>query len=197
MHNIIANENTQTEFFGKSSKSGIFTVVNAATLVIGGVSNFHDNYGSVFKVINTKIKLSGSLKFLRNEGESGAAFNLYGSSHFYLVDGLHAIFINNTVLAKGGAIYAYDHTTNQCIFKIHKIATMTFINNTVGLSGSSIYSNNMYKCDDNGKIRTHQQSLAIYNSSFTFISSSPLHHIATPSFSIRSLQKCIIIFEAA
>ena len=121
MRNIIANKNTQTEFFGKSSKSGIFTVVNAATLVIGGVSNFHDNYGSVFKVINTKIKLSGSLKFLRNEGESGAAFNHYGSSHFYLVDGLHAIFINNTVLAKGGAIYAYDHTTNQCIFKTHKL----------------------------------------------------------------------------
>ena len=46
--NIIANENTQTEFFGKSSKSGIFTVVSAATLVIGDVSNFHDNYGSVF-----------------------------------------------------------------------------------------------------------------------------------------------------
>ena len=184
MHNIIANKNTQTEFFGESSRSGIFTVINAATLVIGGVSNFHDNYGSVFKVINAKIKLSGNLTFLRNKGESGAAFNLHGSSHFYLDDALKAIFINNTALAKGGAIYAYDHTTNQCIFKAHKITTMTFINNTAGQSGSSIYSNNMYKCDDNGKVRTHQQSLAIYNSSFTFISSSPFHHIATPSFQL-------------
>ena len=68
MHNITANKNTQTEFFGKSLRSGIFTVVNAATLVIGGVSKFHDNYGSVFNVINTKIKLSGSLTFTGNGG---------------------------------------------------------------------------------------------------------------------------------
>ena len=182
MHNITANKNTQTEFFGKSSRSGIFTVVNAATLVIGGVSNFHDNYGSVFNVINTKIKLSGSLTFTGNGAKSGAAFNIIGYSHFHLDEGLCASFINNAAQTIGGAIYAYDDNSNQCIFKAHEVTTMTFINNTAGQSGSSIYSNNMYECVEYGKARTQNQSMVFYNSTFSFVSFSLLNHISTPSF---------------
>ena len=188
--NINASNNTLTNVRIANSRNAVFSIQNLAALRIGGVSNFYDNYGSVFKVIDTKIELSGNLTFLRNRAESGAAFNLNGNTHFYPeVPGneYNVTFIDNVAVTKGGAIYANDDTSNLCIFQMLSNKTkMTFINNTAGKSGSSIYSNNMFQCDrsGSGQLQKTKQSLSLYNLTFTFVSSSHLHDISTPSFTL-------------
>ena len=191
--NINASNNTLTNVRIANSRNAVFSIQNLAALRIGGVSNFSDNYGSVFKVIDTKIELSGNLTFLRNRAESGAAFNLNGNTHFYPeVPGneYNVTFIDNVAVTKGGAIYANDDTSNLCIFQMLSNKTkMTFINNTAGKSGSSIYSNNMFQChrydvSGTGQLEEAKQSLSLYNLTFNFVSSSHLHDISTPSFTL-------------
>uniref|UniRef100_A0A1X7UGI3 Uncharacterized protein n=1 Tax=Amphimedon queenslandica TaxID=400682 RepID=A0A1X7UGI3_AMPQE len=187
---IMAYNNTIASVKISSYKDALFLIYNAATLRLGGISNFSNNYGSVFKVINTKIELSGNLTFLRNKAESGAAFNLNGNTHIYPEvpgNGYNVTFIDNVAVTKGGAIYANDDTSNLCIFQMLSNKTkMTFINNTAGISGSSIYSNNMFHCYASGfgSLQTTKQMLSLYFISFNFISSSQLHNISTPSFTL-------------
>ena len=187
---IIAYNNTFIDVKIASYKDALFLIHNAAILRIGGVSNFSDNYGSVFKVIDTKIELSGNLTFSRNKAESGAAFNLNGNTHIYPEvpgNGYNVTFIDNVAVTKGGAIYANDDTSNLCIFQMLSNKTrMTFINNTASISGSSIYSNNMFHCYASGSrsFQTTRQMLSLYYLSFTFVSSSDLHSISTPFFTL-------------
>ena len=190
--NINACNNTLINVRIANSRNALFLIHNAATLEVGGVSNFYDNYGSVFKVIDTKIELSGNLTFSGNKAESGAAFNLNGNTHFYPEvpgNGYNVTFINNVAVTKGGAIYANDDTSNLCIFQMLSNKTkMTFINNNAGKSGSSIYSNNIFQCDQynesgSGHPQKTNYSLSLYN--LTFLFPSPhLHDISTPSFTL-------------
>ena len=191
--NINVSNNMFTDVTATNSRNAVFKIQNLATLKIGGVSYFHDNYGSVFKVIDTKIELSGNLTFSRNKAESGAAFNLNGNTHIYPEvpgKGYNVTFIDNVAVTKGGAIYANDDTSNLCTFQMLSNKTkMTFIDNTAGKSGSSIYSNNMFQCYryneiGSGQLQKAKQSLSLYNLTFTFVSSSHLHSISTPSFTL-------------
>ena len=188
LENIVADKNSQAGIISGSSRGSVFYVRNAATLAIRGISHFYDNYGSVFKAIDTKIKLSGTLMFARNHAECGAAFNLHGNSHFDLSHDLNATFIDNTALSKGGAIYVYDEDSSHCIFttsfkKITK-CLMTFINNEADESGSSIYGNNMYSCDLSGRTQEYSTLDKFYKSIFNFSSTSHLNDISTPSFEL-------------
>ena len=185
LKNIIAFQNIQFRLFRAYSRVGLFTVVNGNILSLSGNNIFHDNFGSVFDITNTAVKLNGHMLFLNNKGERAPAFSLNGYSHFHLADGLNASFINNAALSEGGAIYAYDDTSNQCMFqtdtnKFDNIV-MTFINNTAAYSGSSIYSNNLYECDlSSGQHRNANNSVALYNRIFKFSSVSHLNNISTP-----------------
>ena len=72
---------------------------------------------------------------------------LAGSSRFILQDGLNATFIHNVALENGGAIYASNDITSECMFSpIDANGTMLFINNSASNSGNSIFSNNLYNC---------------------------------------------------
>ena len=194
--NIEVSNKTLTDVKTINSRKAVFKIKNLATLKIGGNSNFSDNYGSVFEVIDTKIELSGNLTFSRNKAESGAAFNLNGNTHIYPevsgngINGYNVTFIDNVAVTKGGAIYANDDTSNLCIFQMLSNKTnVMFINNTAGKSGSSIYSNNMFQCFrynefGSGQLQKTKQSLLLYNLTFTFVSSSHLHNISSPSFTL-------------
>ena len=185
LNNITSFNNVQLRLFGAKSRGGLFTVLNGNTLSLLGNNRFFDNFGSVFDITNTAVKLNGHMLFLNNKGEIAPAFLLNGYSHFHLTDGLNASFVNNTALSEGGAIYAYDDTSNQCMFqtdtnKFDNIV-MTFINNTAAYSGSSIYSNNLYECDlSSGQHRNASNSVALYNRIFKFSSVSHLNNISTP-----------------
>ena len=158
LKNVIAYKNSQRSLSTSLSKAGMFTMVNVKFLYLTGFNScYHDNSGSVFEVIDTSIILDGNMLFEGNRGERGAVFKLYGSSTFYLNNGLRATFINNIAHRKGGAIFAQDDTheiikqcTFQFLYPLQNISalniSMIFINNTAGLSGSSIFSTNLYNC---------------------------------------------------
>ena len=86
------------------------------SLFLIGSSSFTDNQGSVFGVFNTKILLEGILHFSNNFAYIGSVFNVIGFSWFILNDGLNAKFIGNSAVTKGGAIYAYNEQTQECMF---------------------------------------------------------------------------------
>lgn len=113
---ITAFNNSQAKVFSPNAKAGMFTLFNAGEVSFNGFNDFHDNFGSVFEVTNTRINLNGTLVFYRNRGKNGPAFKLLGNSHLHLADGLNATFIDNLALMKGGAIYAYDFMSDECIF---------------------------------------------------------------------------------
>ena len=72
---------------------------------------------------------------------------LTGFSRFILYNGLEATFTGNVALTDGGAIYAYNGITSECMFTpIDANGTMLFINNSATYSGNSIFSNNLYNC---------------------------------------------------
>ena len=148
MEDITAKKNFQNHEFDRSYRISLFAIQNIGNLLLNGSSSFTDNYGSVFGVLNTKIVLEGMLHFENNSAYTGSVFNVIGSSWFILNDGLNAKFIGNSAVTKGGAIYAYNEQTQECMFTAPDGSniSMLFHDNTASYSGSSIFSNNLYNC---------------------------------------------------
>ena len=186
LNNITAYNNAQTNFLSTNARAGMFTLFNAGVLSITGVNTFYDNFGSVFEVTDTTITMAGNITFTRNRGEKGPAFKLLDNSQLYLAKGLNAIFIENTALKKGGAIFAYDDSSDKCTFMINASnisqVHITFINNTAGDSGSSIYSNSLYHCENTfGTILDATELSSIYKAIFSFVSYSHLNNMSNPN----------------
>ena len=149
---ITAMENNQqSNLYSRDYQKSIFVIENFDYIFLNGSSIYSNNFGSVFGILNTKVVLGGQLHFENNTGNSGSAFMLTGSSRFILQDGVIATFIHNVALENGGAIYAYNSVTSECMFTptdLNCINTMLlkFINNIATNSGKSIFSNNLYNC---------------------------------------------------
>ena len=150
MKDITAVKNSQfseRSFYYAADHKSIFAIENFDILYLSGNSSYMDNNGSVFSAINTKVILSGQLLFENNTGIMGTAFSLIGSSRFILQDGLVAVFNGNLAYTTGGAIYAYNDITNECMFTPNgSNISMLFRHNTATYSGNSIFSNNLYNC---------------------------------------------------
>ena len=148
--NITALENNhQSGLYSRYYQKGIFVIENFDYIFLNGISIYSNNLGSVFGILNTKVVLGGQLLFENNTGNSGSAFMLTGSSRFILQDGLNATFIHNVALENGGAIYAYNSVTSECMFTptdLNNTRLLKFINNSASFSGNSIFSNNLYNC---------------------------------------------------
>ena len=150
MEKITAEKNVQNSEFAHSYGISLFAVQRIGSLFLNGSSFFTDNQGSVFGVFNTKILLEGILHFSNNFAYIGSVFNVIGFSWFILNDGLNAKFIGNSAVTKGGAIYAYNEQTQECMFTAPNGSnniSMLFHDNTASYSGSSIFSNNLYNCE--------------------------------------------------
>ena len=144
--NAVRN-NQLREFYSRDYHQSIFVIENFDYILLTGNSTYTNNYGSVFGISNTKVILDGRLHFENNTGNSGSAFMLTGSSRFILKDGLNATFIHNVAFTTGGAIYAYNDITSECMFTANgSNVTMLFIDNSATYSGNSIFSNNLYSC---------------------------------------------------
>ena len=145
---ITAVRNIQLlSLYTRDYHQSIFVIENFDYIFLTGNSTYTNNRGSVFGISNTKVILDGRLHFENNTGNSGSAFMLTGSSRFILKDGLYATFIHNVAFTTGGAIYAYNDITSECMFTASgPNVTMLFINNSAIYSGNSIFSNNLYSC---------------------------------------------------
>ena len=166
MENITAEKNFQYQEFEHPSRICLFAIQNIGSLLLNGSSSFTDNYGSVFGVFNTNIVLEGMLHFKNNAAYFGSFFNMIGSSWFILNDGLIANFIGNSAVTKGGAIYAYNEQTQECMFTAPNGSnniSMLFHDNTASYSGSSIFSNNLYNCEAGNKSLTPLEAKTFYH----------------------------------
>ena len=166
MENITAEKNFQNHEFQLPYRISLFAVQNIGSLLLNGSSSFTDNYGSVFGVLNTKIVLEGLLNFTNNFAYIGSVFNVIGSSWFILNDGLNAKFIGNSAVTKGGAIYAYNEQTQECMFTAPNGSnniSMLFHDNTASYSGSSIFSNNLYNCKAGYTFLTPSEAKTFYH----------------------------------
>ena len=164
MENITAENNIQLIEFERTYKNSIFSIQNIGNLFLNGTSSFFYNIGSVFGVLNTKIVLAGTLIFKNNSAYIGSAFNVIGSSWFILNDGLDAKFIGNSAVTIGGAIYAYNEQTDECMFTSNgSNIGMFFYNNTASYSGSSIFSNNLYNCSAGKKFINLSEAKSFYH----------------------------------
>ena len=165
MENITAEKNVQNHQFQHHGIS-LFAVQNIGSLLLNGSSSFTDNYGSVFGVLNTKIVLEGMLHFKNNFAYIGSVFNVIGSSWFILNDGIIANFSGNSAVTKGGAIYAYNEQTHECMFTAPNGSyniSMLFEDNTASYSGSSIFSNNLYNCVARNTFLTPLEAKTFYH----------------------------------
>ena len=149
LSDITAVRNIQlSNLYTRDYHQSIFVVENFDYMLLTGNSTYTNNLASVFGISNTKVILDGQLHFENNTGNSGSAFMLTGSSRFILKDGLYATFIHNVAFTTGGAIYAYNDITSECMFTsaTGSNVTMLFINNSATYSGNAIFSNNLYSC---------------------------------------------------
>ena len=142
--------NQRNSLYSRDYQKGIFVIENFDYIFLNGSSIYSKNFLSVFDILNTKVVLGGQLLFENNTGNSGSAFMLTGFSRFILQDGLNATFIHNVAFENGGAIYAYNSVTSECMFTPTDLGINTmllkFINNSATNSGNSIFSNNLYNC---------------------------------------------------
>ena len=166
MEDITAKKNFQIRDFRFTYIISLFAVQNIGSLLLNGSSSFTDNYGSVFDVLNIKIVLEGMLHFKNNFAYTGSVFNVIGSSWFILNDDLIANFSGNSAVTKGGAIYAYNEQTQECMFTAPNGSnniSMFFEDNTASYSGSSIFSNNLYNCKAEYTFLTPSEAKIFYH----------------------------------
>ena len=160
LESIKAIDNEGTEVTFKSLQNGtvpisLFYFTNVYITISGSADNpsiFSNNYGSVFRVLESCVTLQGYLYFTNNIANRGPAFMLEFNSVLYLMNELKANFINNTAQSVGGAIYASgDLFQNNCTFQHFNMSLVSnislyFANNTATLAGDAIYSTNLYNC---------------------------------------------------
>ena len=184
LENTNAKDNCQNGFkqIHDHSSSGIFSFFNLPRVEICGVSNFHDNKGSVIYSGNSNIYLSGNIAFINNAAVFGSAIRMKGQGQLHFSSGLHALFQNNTAEKLGGALYLQKDSTpfdELCAMNISSDVNykdIRFIDNQAVDGGSSIYAHPLYFCYNdynNGDYITvdNQSDNDYYNQNFFFINS--------------------------
>ena len=154
-------------------------------------SVFFGHQRSVIRAIDTDVFLNGSVKFLNNRAQKGAALLLTDNSHLFFVHPSQVLFENNTALQAGGAIFSSSLSGPQCgiqfitpsftqqtraqtVFSPEDLQTLNFSISFVGNTaptGNSIFSAALYNCTVYSESITQISSdsiFLVYQSLFTF-----------------------------
>ena len=132
------------------------TIINWNNVTFRGNSNFTENKSPVIAAYKSNMHMTGQLLFSKNTGVMGAAIQLF-FSFLILHEPLIAIFLNNSALLYGGAIYADNVVIpghHRCVIQINtnKIdlqnidIILKFKGNIAGLAGNNIYATPLYNC---------------------------------------------------
>ena len=99
--NVIVTQQNWT-----SRLHGVGTVyTEAVPLVFAGTTVFDSNRGSALMISSTTVTLVDSVMFRNGHALLGGAIFLTGLSRVTLTPNVHVLFVNNTALQVGGAIY--------------------------------------------------------------------------------------------
>ena len=120
-------------------------------------STFSNNKGTALHLLISRLYLLGTILFMNNTANSGAAI-YFEEVHSILGYG-DLLFIDNSAIHRGGALY-FNLVTDYCnVFT--KPFSATFINNSAKIAGNAIYFSIPHSC----KIITHTND----KSSFLYV----------------------------
>ena len=131
--------------------------------------SFEANNITALTVVQSKVRISGNVKFTGNTAFRGAAMTFTQGGKMIVSEDGHITFKNNYARITGGAIYlttTYAKTqiyprrdslkvSTECFIQVEGHYThhgLTFMNNTAGLGGNELYGGGLqYACNDNCK----------------------------------------------
>ena len=171
--------------------------VQHSTVVLSGISQLTDtNQSSAISSYFSNITLSGVVTFANNRGIRGGAMALYLST-LYLAPGTNVLFINNSAMETGGAIYvdpsltphqlllimeqvsfpetATEDIRPRCFYQLLNCSvdanyTFSFANNSAVNGGDDIYGASLQFHQGSGKCNLN---VSINNSGISSVSSDP------------------------
>lgn len=200
MTDVFVDNNSQD--FGRSAvitqtNSSHFLLSRLGRVDIVGLSSrgstFVNNFGSVFDVFATDVRLSGNITFINNLATQGAAFLLRSDSHIIMVENSTILFKNNSAFLDGGAIYAYDTGTENyvCVLQVDSDKrnlssinlNVIFDGNTANKSGPSTYASPIQQCFQT-RVHVFPRYLSsLYSHIFTF-KVNTTQALASPAISV-------------
>ncbi|XP_065908670.1 uncharacterized protein [Dysidea avara] len=107
-------------------------------------SNFSNNFGVSLFLTKCNLVLSGDILFVNNTANSGPALYLDMLSTAMIDDGANLLFVNNSAVSEGGAIFvelSHDCLQNYSIFSFSSDAEaeVSFVNNIAEDGPNAIY----------------------------------------------------------
>ena len=135
---------------------------NLVPLDFAGVTTFTDNNGTALMISGTYVSVLelSKMVFERNTGRKGGALAIMGNSWLVVHNNSHVLFINNSAVLEGGAVYSVHFGEHDlpykwnCFFQYYKAAqppaqwdaTFTFSGNLANNQSNSIYTTSLLSC---------------------------------------------------
>ena len=132
------------------------------TQIIAELLRFVGNTGTALHLFMSMVTFFTYVLFENNTADSGAALYLEQGAQVYLQDSVHILFVNNTAIQFGGAIYVDIPSTcrtNGVMFHSQNTWNVSFINNAAGIIANSLYFNIQEFCKIDTNISNYNSLL--------------------------------------
>lgn len=153
--------------------------IQTATLID---CHFMNNARTPLQLVDSIVSFSGTVSFSNNKASIGGAISLLYNSTISLADNAHVLFVNNSVVGQGGAIYIDQGsdpmvTNNPFCFMNTEASTpvgakLTFVQNFAQLGGDAIYGN-LEPCAHTGALDFLEFVNPDINESLSLVSGTP------------------------
>ncbi|XP_065908671.1 uncharacterized protein [Dysidea avara] len=148
-------------------------------------SNFLNNFGASLFLTKCNLVLSGDILFVNNTADSGPALYLDMLSTAMIDDGANLLFVNNSAVSEGGAIFV--ELSNDCLqnysifsFSSDAEAEVSFVNNIAEDGPNAIYFSVYKYCNlIVNSSDTHSIMHVPYQFNYSQIINGTLTHVPT------------------
>ena len=156
---IIANFPSSELVSDIYAQNAVIVLYNSKYNILIKNCNFIANNITAVKVVNSEVRLSGSVNFTNNTAYRGAAMVFVYNGKMILSKDCHIIYKNNYAYTTGGAIYttntvglpsdsSYDEFTvlSDCFMEVeggYSQARLTFKNNSAAQGGDIVYGGSL------------------------------------------------------
>ena len=153
--------------------------IRTATLID---CHFMSNVRTPLQLVDSTVSFSGTVSFSNNKASIGGAISLLYNSTISLADKAHVLFINNSVVGQGGAIYIDQDSDSMvsngpfCFIDTEAntdvSVKLTFVQNFAQLGGDAIYGN-LDPCTHTGALDFLEFVDPNFNESLSLVSGTP------------------------
>ena len=212
---IIANFRSSELVSDIYAQKAVIVFYNSKDNILIKNCNFIANKITAVKVVNSEVRLSGSVNFTNNTAYRGAAMVFVYSGKMILSKDCHIIYKNNYAYTTGGAIYttntvglpsdsSYDVFTvlSDCFMEVeggYSQARLTFQNNSAAQGGDIVYGGSLGRACENDSLKSlcgtcqfkFKSVSSIENSTLSPVSSDPSRVCVCAN----NKPDCLTIFE--